>query len=289
MGKEIKYKISQLRDYSSLFSRSQVLAWLKNDFSSINFKIERYDEKWLNRDNPTYLDYLKHIYTILADNYQNEYIFKNEFLNNWLIKELGETNSQIFSEFRVGNSIADLVMFNGCSKLFEIKTELDSDSRLTLQLQNYEKAFNQIFLIIPKSKLNIYEKQDASIGLITYEPKSDNTFSVYRKAKLNLDIEPSAIMSILHTNEYKSIVTKYFGFLPQITSFNQYKICGDLLFEIPKDSLNNLFIDEMKKRSSSNALSSRTYKEFNQLFLALRMNRDSKNRMIESLRTSIQI
>ena len=289
MGKEIKYKISQLRDYSSLFSRSQVLAWLKNDFSSINFKIERYDEKWLNRDNSTYLDYLKHIYTILADNYQNEYIFKNEFLNNWLIKELGETNSQIFSEFRVGNSIADLVIFNGCSKLFEIKTELDSDSRLTLQLQNYEKAFNQIFLIIPKSKLNIYEKQDASIGLITYDPKSDNTFSVYRKAKLNLDIEPSAIMSILHTNEYKSIVTKYFGFLPQITSFNQYKICGDLLFEIPKDSLNNLFIDEMKKRSSSSALSSRTYKEFNQLFLALRMNRDSKNRMIESLRTSIQI
>lgn len=289
MRKEIKYKISQLRDYSSLFSRSQVLAWLKNDLSSINFKIERYDEKWLYKHNSTYLDYLKYIYSILANHYQNEYIFKNEFLNNWLIKELGETNSQIFSEFRVGNSIADLVMFNGCSRIFEIKTELDSDSRLSSQIKNYDKAFNQIFLIIPESKLQIYEKQDASIGLITYGPKRENIFSVYRNSKLNLDIEPSTIMSILHTKEYKSIVNKYYGSLPQMTSFNQFKICSDLILKIPIDSLNKLFIDEMKLRNSSDALSSRTYKEFNQLFLALKMNRDSKSKMIEILKTSIQI
>ena len=63
-----------------------------------------------------------------------------------------------------------------------------------------------IFLIIPKSKVHIYEKQDASIGLITYAPTSQDIFTVYREANLNLDIEPSIIMSILHTNEYKSIV-----------------------------------------------------------------------------------
>ena len=176
----MKYKIDQLRDYSSLFSRSQALSWLKMDFSSINYKIERYDVKWLNNQNLTYLDYLKYVYTVLADNYQNEYVFKNEFLNNWLIKELGETNSQIFSEFRLGNSIADLVMFNGCSKIFEIKTELDNDSRLTLQVENYAKVFNQIFLIIPASKIHLYEKYDASVGIITYAPSSKNIFSTLR-------------------------------------------------------------------------------------------------------------
>lgn len=285
----MKYQINQLRDYSSLFSRSEVLSWLKMDFTSINYKIERYDEKWLKHQNSTYLDYLRYIYSILADSYQNEYIFKNEFLNTWLIKELGETNSQIFSEFRVGNSIADLAMFNGRSKIFEIKTELDSDSRLTLQLQNYEKAFNQIFIIIPKSKLNYYEKQEDKIGLITYDPKSDNTFSLHRNAKANLEIDPSIIMSILHTNEYKSIVRKHYGYLPQMTSFNQYKVCSELIYEIPLNELNEIFIDAMKKRRSSNALSSRYYKEFNQLFLSLRMNRESKNKMIESLKTIIKI
>ena len=285
----MEYQINQLRDYSSLFSRSEALSWLKMDFTSINYKIKRYDEKWLEQQNSNYLDYLKYIYSILADSYQNEYVFKNEFLNNWIIKELGEKNSQIFSEFRVGNSIADLAMFNGCSKIFEIKTEFDNDSRLTLQLQNYEKAFNEIFIIIPKSKLKIYEKQKASIGIITYDPKSDNSFSLHRKAKKNFEIEPSTIMSILHTNEYKSIVCEHYGYLPQMTSFNQYKVCSEMIYKIPLNELNNLFIDAMKKRSSSNALSSRNNKEFNQLFLALKMNRNSKNKMIESLKTTIQI
>ncbi len=285
----MKYHINQLRDYSSLFSRSEVLSWLKMDFTSINYKIERYDEKWLKSQNSTYLDYLKYIYSVLADNYQNEYIFKNEFLNEWLIKELGETNSQIFSEFRVGNSIADIVMFNGCSKIFEIKTELDSDARLTLQLENYKKAFNQIFLIIPKSKLNIYEKQEDSIGLIIYDAKNENTFSLYRNAITNFDIEPSTIMTILHSNEYRTIVRKHYGYLPEMTSFNQFKICSELIFVIPKIKLNKLFMDEIKRRSTSNALSARYYKEFNQLFLALRMNRDTKNKMIETLKTTIQL
>ncbi len=285
----MKYQINQLRDYSSLFSRSEAISWLKMDFNSINYKIERYDEKWLEHKKSTYLDYLKHIYSILEGSYQNEYILKNEFLNAWLIKELGESNSQIFSEFRVGNSIADLVMFNGCSKIFEIKTEFDSDSRLKAQLQSYEKAFNQIFIIIPKSKLSIYEKQEASIGIIIYDQKSDNLFSLHRNASVNFEIDPLTIMPILHTSEYKSIVNEYYGFLPQMTSFNQYKVCSELIYEIPLNQLNKLFIDAMKKRSSSNALSSRYYKEFNQLFLALRMNRNSKSKMIESLKTTIQI
>lgn len=284
----MKYDINQLRDYSSLFSRGEVLSWLKMDFSSINYKIERYDDKWLKSKDFTYLDYLKYIYSILADNYQNEYVFKNEFLNNWLINELGETNSQIFSEFRVGNSIADLVMFNGCSKIFEIKTELDSDARLTIQLENYKKAFNQIFLIIPKSKLNNYLKQESSIGLITYDPKADNSFSLYRDAEINFEIDQLTIMSILHSNEYKSIVRKHYGNLPQMTSFNQYKVCSEMIFEIPIANLNKLFIDTMKKRSSSNVLSSRYYKELNQLFLALKMNRDKKNKLIDALKTTIQ-
>lgn len=285
----LKYHINQLRDYSSLFSRSEVLSWLKKDFNSINYKIERYDQKWLRPRKSTYLDYLIYIYAVLADNYQNEYIFKNEFLNKWIIKELGESSSQIFSEFRVGNAIADLAMFNGCSRIFEIKTEFDSDARLNLQLENYKKAFNQIFLIIPKSKINIYEKQKDSIGIIIYDQKGENTFSLYRNATTNFNIDPSTIMTILHTNEYKSIVKKYYGSLPEMTSFNQFKICSELIFKISKEELNHFFINEIKKRSTSDALSTKYFKEFNQLFLALKMNQNTKNKMIETLKTTIQL
>ncbi len=288
MEAEVKYQNNQLRDYSTLFSRNEVLSWLKMDFTSIDFKIQRYDNKWLKSSNVTYLDYLKYVYSVLALNYQNEYIFKNEFLNDWLISEIGEDNSKIFSEFRVGNSVADLVMFNGCSKVFEIKTEFDSDFRLPLQLENYKKAFNQIYLIVPETKLSLYEKYDSTIGLITFNSSNENSFEVNRKALNNPEIDPQTIMSILHTNEYKSIVKKHFGYLPEMTSFSQFKICSELICEIPKIELNKLFITQIKKRGDNEALSSRYYREFNQLFLALKMNRTNKKKMIDILKTPLQ-
>ena len=288
METEVKYPNSQLRDYSSLFSRNEVLSWFKMDFTSINYKIVRYDDNWLKSNKATYLDYLKHVYSVLAMNYQNEYIFKNEFLNKWLISELGEDTSKIFSEFRVGNSVADLAMFNGYSKIFEIKTEFDSDIRLPLQLENYKKGFNQIYLIIPDSKLSIYEKYDNAVGLITFNSKNNNSFNLKRKASINLEIDPPTLMSILHTNEYKSIVKKHFGYLPEMTSFNQFKICSELICEIQKNELNKLFIAQIKKRGDNVALSSRYYREFNQLFLALKMNRIKKHMMIDLLKTPLQ-
>jgi len=288
MEAEVKYQNNQLRDYSTLFSRNEVLSWLKMDFTSIDFKIQRYDNKWLKSSNVTYLDYLKYVYSVLALNYQNEYIFKNEFLNDWLISEIGEDNSKIFSEFRVGNSVADLVMFNGCSKVFEIKTEFDSDFRLPLQLENYKKAFNQIYLIVPETKLRFYEKYDSTIGLITFNSSNENSFEINRRALNNPEIDPQTIMSILHTNEYKSLVKKHFGYLPEMTSFNQFKLCSELICEIPNNELNKLFITQIKKRGDNEALSSRYYREFNQLFLALKMNRTNKKKMIDILKTPLQ-
>jgi len=270
------YSSNQLRDYSSLFSRGTVLEWLRGDLSSIDFKVDRYDQNWLSNGRSRYLDYLKYVYKILENNYQNEYILKNSFLNDWLIEELGESKSQVFSEFRVGNAIADLVIFNGASKVFEIKTDMDSDKRLNTQLEEYRKAFNEIYLIIPASKLDLYLKYDNSIGIITFDINESERFYLKRLAINNPTIDPKTLMHVFHTTEYKEVVKNYFGHLPNMTSFNQFVICSDLIKNIPNNELNQLFINQMKKRGATSLLSKRYYREFNQLSLALKM--DSKNR-----------
>lgn len=282
------YKSNQLRDYSSLFSRREALSWFKKDFSSINYKIDRYDENWHELEKVTYLDYLKYVYSVLESHYQNEYVFKNAFLNDWLINEIGEEQSKIFSEFRVGSSIADLVMFNGNSKLFEIKTEYDSDSRLSLQIQNYRKAFNQIYLIVPESKLDNYRNFDDNIGLISFNSNNKSRFSIHREAEVNKEIDATTIMDILHTEEYKNIVNIHYGIIPEVTSFNQFNICSELIKKIPDVRLNKLFIEQMKQRGVNNILSKRNHKEFNQLSLALKLNNSEKKEMIENLKTPLK-
>lgn len=289
MVKNEEYTLNQLRDYSSLFSRSEVEQWAIGNFDSINQKITRYDSNWISYKNATYISYLKHLYKILENHYPNEYIFKNSFLNEWLIKELGKSNSNIFNEFRVGNAVADLVMFNGHSKVFEIKSELDTDNRLELQLENYHLVFNQIFIIVPESKLDTYLKYNENVGLITYSNLRTNKFALIRDAATNLNIDPGTIMNILRTTEYKSLVKSFYGSLPKMTSFSQYEICKKLVQEIPTEQLNDLFIQLMKRRVFKPEVSERNYKELNQINLSLRLNKKQKEKMILNLKSPLNM
>jgi len=283
-----RYDSSQLRDYSSLFSRNSVQEWMQGDFSSIQVKVKRYDNTWFANRDASYLDYLKYVYGVLESHYQNEYILKNTFLNEWLIKELGELNSKLYSEFRVGDAIADLAMFNGTSKVFEIKTEFDSDRRLKLQLENYQRAFNKVFLIIPSSKIKLYERYDKNAGIILFDSNSEDSFEIYREARIQSKVDPSAIMNILHTSEYKEIVQDYFDNLPAMTSFSQFNICSSLIQEMPNSVLNEYFINQMKKRGSKNALSRRYFREFNQICLAMKMDEHDRRRMLQVLKSRIE-
>ncbi|UOY08262.1 sce7726 family protein [Muricauda sp. SCSIO 64092] len=288
MPKKTDISINQLRDYSSLFSRNVVSSWMKNDFQSIDLKIERYDRKWLNSSRATYLDYVKYVYKILESRYQNEYVFKNSFLNEWLIKEIGHNYSQVFSEFRVGDAIADLVMFNGTSKAFEIKTEMDSPKRLDFQLENYRKAFNEIYLILPKSKVNLYQQYDKEIGIIVFIQDADEKFQIHRKSMANKVVDKDTIMKILHTHEYKALVKEHYGSLPPMTSFKQFEVCRELIFEIPNAQLNSYFINFMKARQRGNTLSKRSYREFNQMSLAMKLSPRERKNLISQLKSPIQ-
>lgn len=284
---KIHFTKNRLRDYSSLFLRSNVNSYLEGDTSKIDYKIDRYDEQWRNRKNTTYLDYMRFVYEAMQLNYRNEYFYKNELLNDWLIKELGETNSKIFNEYKVGNSIADLVIFNGSSKAFEIKTELDTSKRLNSQLSDYLDLFNETYVVIPKVQIDNYLKLNPEIGVIAFNTEVNN-FELIRKANYQLNISASSIMGVLHTAEYKSIVKEYFGELPAMTSFTMYDKCFEIIKTIPCEKLNRLFIDKMKKRKIQNELSSRYYKELNQVFLSLNLDKHKKKELIDNLQKNIK-
>ncbi|MCC5934461.1 MAG: sce7726 family protein [Balneolales bacterium] len=277
------YSITQLRDIASVFSRNQVQAWQKGDFSGLHAKIVRYFPEWLNRSDKSYFDYLRTAYSIIRDAYPNEYIYKNDFLTAWIIQELGKAESKVYSEFRVGKAVADLVLFNGTSKAFEIKTELDSDNRLTHQLASYQKAFNEIYLIVPASRSDVYENLDSRVGIITYNNGSDKKFSVLRKSQDNRQVDSDIIMETLHTHEYKQIIKQYFGALPQMNSFTQFECCKTKMKTIPAEHLNQLFIKALKNRKQHNAFSKRYYPELNQISLSMNLSKLDRKALISGL------
>ncbi len=141
-----------MRELSSVFSRKAFVDVLDyNDYSHFNWLSSRYETLKCS----TYFDLLKRSYSLISKHYRCEYVYKNELIK-LLLREYGTKNSIYFSEFRVGNSIADMVMFNGESKAFEIKTEYDTPRRLDKQMDDYKRFFDKNYIVVPENRVGEY-------------------------------------------------------------------------------------------------------------------------------------
>ena len=273
--------INKFSDFSSLFTRSEVLRLLKNDFRSIDTKLVRYD-LFEEKRGISYLKVLKEAYKMLQKNYQNEYIIKNEFLNKRLIQKIGNRHSVIFNEMRLGDATADLAIFNGISRVFEIKTILDKEYRLSRQLEVYKRVFNEVYVIVPQENVKKYMKYD-DVAIISYDPDISD-FNVEREATKNTGIDINTLMNILHSKEYIDITNKYYREIPEINAFNQFEICKSLISEIPHRELNDLFIETMKNRKIYNSFFKKNDNEFNQVCLSLNFKEEERKELIKKLK-----
>src|SRR5215216_2008453 len=67
---------------------------------------------------------------------RDEYIYKAALTHRVLMGRHSLRTACMLSEFRVGRSKADIVILNGTTTVYEIKSERDSLSRLERQIQD---------------------------------------------------------------------------------------------------------------------------------------------------------
>ena len=187
------YDIEQLHYYASLFSGNVVQRSLKyNDYSAIFECLHRYDSDLMSRG-LTYWDYFDYVYRILEKNYRNEYVYKNTLIKGYIVKEYSLKETKVFNEFRIGTSIADLAMFNGTSKAFEIKTELDNDKRLASQLGEYAKLMEEAYLVVSADLVDKYLPDiDSGVGIIALYPQGRSlkmAISIWLRSCNVLDVD----------------------------------------------------------------------------------------------------
>jgi len=290
MSNKINNK-DRLRSYASIFSGASFAHLLKtDDLGFISKKVERYDQYNLGKKFNTYSEYLAYIYKILVKEYRCEYIYKNEIINELLLKKYGTHNTVVLNEFKVGDSVADMVMFNGISKAFEIKTELDSDKRLNGQLADYRTIFKESYIVTHESLVEKYINRDAKSGLIAIENHGTSfKMTEVRKACVEQEIDSDILMRSLRTNEYKNIICAFYGGLPVVSMFEMFNACARLMRDIPSDTLHQLFIDELKKRNSNTAFLKNYYKELRQVCLSMHLKPKEYTELNQLLNQTISI
>ena len=278
-------ELIRLRDFSSAFSRSAFIDVLNfNDYSHFNWLVSKYDILRC----ATYSDLLKKSYSVISKYYRCEYVYKNELIK-LLLKKYGTRNSVYFNEFRVGNSIADMVMFNGESKAFEIKTEYDTPRRLDKQMDDYKRFFDKCYIIVPEDKVDEYRDiLESTTGIIAMSRNNGRVIlKEIRHAEQNERFEFEALMSCLRTEEYKNIVLSLGESLEGIAGYDMYKYCYQVISKANPNELRELFLREIKKRKNNTALLRKYPMSIRQMMLSLNLPQDKANKLLEQLNINI--
>lgn len=242
-------ELDRLRFYASVFSRAFFTKVLESDAVPANFarRLSLCD-KSLVQPEQTFGNCLRTIYGRLARGYRSEYVYKNMLLR-MLVKKHARRDTVIFNEFKCGDSYADLAMFNGESRVYEIKTELDSPARLTSQLANYKAFFQKCYVVTHESLAEKYAHIDPEVGILSLvesngNPKLEET----REAAPLQRVDVGVLMRTLHTQEYKNLVKELCGRLPDVGAFRMYAACGEMLKGEESERLQKACVELLKKR-----------------------------------------
>lgn len=79
---------------------------------------------------------------------RDEYVYRAALTHKILMGKHSLRTASMLNEFRAGSCKADLVILNGTSTVYEIKSERDSLVRLINQIENYKRVFASVNVVV---------------------------------------------------------------------------------------------------------------------------------------------
>lgn len=239
------------RSLSNIFTNStfkRILDAGESDY--VYNKLKRYNLTFSMGGGGTVRELLAHTYSYLSRNYRNEYIYKNTIANKILLGRHNLNTATLINEFKIGNSVADILLLNGTSTVYEIKTELDYPDKLRKQIEDYQKAFSKIYLVTHHTLSEKYETliEGTNIGLLSLSNRFN--LSLVKEAYEDYTrLDNVVMMKCLRKQEYTYIVKKYYGVTPAVSSIKYFSACLDVCKTIDSIVFHSLVLEVLKKRS----------------------------------------
>ncbi len=290
---ENSINIDRIRSLAGIYNVSTIKNIVyNNSLSTLNGRLKRYKNLIAGSDeNITFEVYLKLIYGQMISHYCNEYIYKNSLTNQLLIEKYGLETTTLLSEFRIGKSISDMILINGEVKLFEIKTDLDNFNRLEIQLNEYKKAVEKIYIVTSSKYVEIIKSNYSNSNYGIIELTETMQLRIHKEAnsdKSNFSYE--TIFKLLRKDDYLQLVQDEFNFTPNVPNTVIFKECFDLCRQIEITKLQKAVFLKLKKRKISHTellMKEEIPKELKFLCYLLNFDESNYDRLFSLLKVSI--
>jgi hypothetical protein len=156
---------------------------------------------------------------------------------------------RIIDELVIGNARADIVIVKDGLTGYEIKGDTDSYTRLPGQIKEYDKYFQQNYLVIGADHRKTAEKHIPLYWGIMYVSESKNNthhVEIIREPRPSPMFNQKKQLSLLWRKELNNILKV--NNLPKCTGKNKAYISNYLLGHIPKSVLQKQICNELFER-----------------------------------------
>ncbi|OGT98151.1 MAG: hypothetical protein A2298_00560 [Gammaproteobacteria bacterium RIFOXYB2_FULL_38_6] len=197
----------------------------------------------------TYRSIFNEVYSYLRKSYRIEYFYKNTIAKELLLKRHSLRDASMLSEFRVGMSKADVVILNGTTTAYEIKTDYDDLDRLNAQLTDYTRVFDDVYVVSSQKMLeNVLKEVSVDIGVIVLTDK-DEIFEVRKSMSHKSRINSDLVIDSLRKPEVEKIIKDCFGQSLMVPNTKFYSTARILLQEIPSQLLHEKMLGVLRSRA----------------------------------------
>lgn len=181
------------------------------------------------------------------EGHRQEYVYKAAITQKILLGQYSLRTASMLTEFRVGKCKADLVILNGTSRAYEIKSERDSLARLERQINAYRNVFAEVFVIAASGHV------DSVIASVPHDVGILRLNARYQISKVRDAIDrsslvsPVAIFDSIRTEEARMILQDFGIPSPAVSNTELNRVLRESFISLDASQAHAGFVRVLKK------------------------------------------
>lgn len=194
--------------------------------------------------------------TLSVPGRRDEYVYKTAIARKILLGRHNLRTATMLTEVRVEDSKADVVVLNGTSTVYEIKSERDSLVRLPSQLDSYRRSFACVNVITSAEHAHhVAQIAPKDVGVLILNNRGQ--ISETRKATCDPErVQSDNLMSILRSHEAVEVLIKLGREVPSIPNTQRYRALQKMFSEVDPVALHDTVTEVLRRSRSQNGLGS---------------------------------
>lgn len=186
-------------------------------------------------------------YERLVTEYQCEYVYKSALIRH---ATHADPTANAMTGLPVFLSIADVVVAGRAATAYEIKTDLDSFSRLELQLVSYERCFAHVYVLTSERKAPCaLDAVPGHVGVMALDDEA--VLTTARPACGGYTrLDNTSLFRVLRQPERLAILQRQLGYAVDVPSALLYRRTAELFASLPIELAYSEFVTELRERDA---------------------------------------